>query len=420
MGTRNRRSYQKGYILERKPGQRSWFGRWYRNELVFAKDLTASEREQFAKKGIPLPAEGSRVQVRRQHCERLCEYSDRYRSRRDVQSLLDEKLAGENNNHREERSQSTISIAAYVREFFLPFCEREMKPSTTNGYKGVFRTYVRARVEKLSLRDTRPVDVTNLLAEIHREHGVSRRMIRGCKVFLSSVFAHAIGGGVLEGTNPCYGALIPKKAKASSPTVAYSCDEVIKMLSVLSGNAKVAVALGFFAALRPGEMKGLKWEDFDGRNLHIRRSVWRTSENLPKTAKSVGSVPVASELKDILDQHRRESSGDYVLSSARGACINNKGKLVGERCHLENLSARVIQPALQKEGINWKGFYCLRRGAATTVTSLDTPLAAMTLLRHKNIATTMKHYIKDSASDARRGAEKVNALFQTSSSAFAN
>ena len=203
-------------------------------------------------------------------------------------------------------------------------------------------------------------------------------------MFLSSVFAHAIGGGVLEGTNPCYGALIPKKAKASSPTVAYSCDEVIKMLSVLSGNAKVAVALGFFAALRPGEMKGFE----TGKTSMVEISTFDApcgarARTFPKTAKSVGSVPVASELKDILDQHRRESSGDYVLSSARGACINNKGKLVGERCHLENLSARVIQPALQKEGINWKGFYCLRRGAATTVTSLDTPLAAMTLLRHK-------------------------------------
>jgi len=95
---------------------------------------------------------------------------------------------------------------------------------------------------------------------------------------------------------------------------------------------------------------------------------------------------------------------EYILSSASGKT----------RVHLENLSARVIRPILDEAGIAWHGWYSLRRGAATALTSVDSALAAKTMLRHSNIQTTNAHYIKDDAEGARRAAAKVDALFQNS------
>src|SRR5258705_369922 len=63
-------NHQKGHIFRVK---RSWYGRWWRDEME--------------KKG-----DGTSQVVRRQHCEKLCEYGDRYRSKKDVQSVLDGKL----------------------------------------------------------------------------------------------------------------------------------------------------------------------------------------------------------------------------------------------------------------------------------------------------------------------------------------
>jgi integrase len=44
----------------------------------------------------------------------------------------------------------------------------------------------------------------------------------------------------------------------------------------------------FFAGLRPGEARGVCWEDFDGKRLLVRRSVWHTYTTSPKTEGSAG------------------------------------------------------------------------------------------------------------------------------------
>jgi hypothetical protein len=43
---------------------------------------------------------------------------------------------------------------------------------------------------------------------------------------------------------------------------------------------------------------------------------------------------------------------------------------------------------------------------------VDSQLAAKSLLRHSNIATTQTHYIKSVDSDALRAVEKIDSLFQ--------
>jgi hypothetical protein len=60
----------------------------------------------------------------------------------------------------------------------------------------------------------------------------------------------------------------------------------------------------------------------------------------------------------------------------------------------------------------WRGWYAFRRGAATLATSLDSPLAAKSLLRHANVATTEQFYIKSVPAEAVRAVEKMDALFQ--------
>jgi hypothetical protein len=96
------------------------------------------------------------------------------------------------------------------------------------------------------------------------------------------------------------------------------------------------------------------------------------------------------------------------------------------------MAARVVIPALavcaecrkaKKEHGNghefrnlptWCGWYALRRGLATLATSIDSQLAAKSLLRHSNVHTTQQFYIKSVPADAIRAVEKMDALFQKS------
>jgi hypothetical protein len=58
----------------------------------------------------------------------------------------------------------------------------------------------------------------------------------------------------------------------------------------------------------------------------------------------------------------------------------------------------------------------LRRGLATTTTSVDSQLAAKSLLRHASIQTTAQHYIKSVPAEAVRAVDKINSLFDNTNS----
>jgi integrase len=63
---------------------------------------------------------------------------------------------------------------------------------------------------------------------------------------------------------------------------AYTLKEVLAMITALPQPASTIVAAAGFTGLRLGEIRGLQWRDYDGKNLNICRSVWRTHVSGPK------------------------------------------------------------------------------------------------------------------------------------------
>jgi integrase len=407
---------QRGQIF--KHGK-SWFGRWRRNEIVHAKDLTPTERQRFDKLG--LSPDGT-IAVRRQHAEKLADVCDAYRTAKDVRPLLEEKLRPVNEGRCSP--ESTLSVARYGDDHFLPFAEKELKPSTAHGYKSLWQMYLRPRLTEISVRDFRCVDATQILADIHQHHRIGRVTLRHCKALISVVFSHAKRNGVIDGSNPATDAGIPRAAETSKPTHATTAQEVLEMLGALDGIARTAVALIFFAGLRPGEARASRWEHFDGKTLRILSSRWGKFTTAPKTPESVAPVPVCETLRAILAETRRESG--YILP-APGRKPNSDEAPID----LHNLAARTVVPALSRCGVckeekddhgesdhefkplpQWHGWYALRRGLATLATSIDSQLAAKSLLRHSNVHTTQAYYIKSVPDDALRAVATIDQLFQ--------
>ena len=194
------------------------------------------------------------------------------------------------------------------------------------------------------------------------------------------------------------------------------------MLNVLSGVARTAIGLMFFGGLRPGEARGARWSDYDEkkRRLEVKVSIWEKHEGTLKTTESSKPLPVGPALAQILSDADRSS--EFILAAPSGLPVN-----------LHNLAARVVRPGLRRCGVceklegehtksdhlfeldqslqAWRGWYALRRGLGTIATREESVLAVKGLLRHKNIGTTMAHYIKDIPSEATRAANKISALF---------
>jgi integrase len=268
--------------------------------------------------------------------------------------------------------------------------------------------YLAPRLKTIALRDFRTADAARLLEDIHRTHGLGRSTLRHLKSFLSGVFGYAINQGVMDGINPTREARIPKKASAPAETHATSPDEVLAILDALEKagkqKARAAVALMFFSGLRPGEARGVCWTDYDGKQLFVRQSIWRSFSTAPKTAESAKPVPVIEPLRSILAELRAADgnppSGPILRGSKSGCPLN-----------LDNLARRVVRGILRKANIEWHGWYALRRGIATMVHSVEKdPMAAKGLLRHSSVVTTQKHYIKDVPETTLSAMRKVEAL----------
>jgi len=379
------RRHQQGYIFRKG---RNWYGRWWDDLMVDGEVL------------------------RKQRCEKLAEVSDRYRSKADVRPLLADKLRPINEG--KTRPESTLPIAEFVEEFYLPFVSENFKPSTSAGYKSLWEMYLAARLGTAVLRDFRTVDVATLLSEIHGKHKIGRTTLKHIKSFLGGVFTYAKNQGVLDGVNPVHEAMIPRKAALPEETHAATPDEVLAIMDALKKEgeqkAGAAVALMFFTGLRPGEARGACWEDYDGKRLIVSQSIWHTHVTLPKTKSSAKPVPVIEPLKSILAE-LREIDGN----PASGPILRGPS---GKPLDLHNLANRVVIPTLEacaecklsksehtdadhdyrrNDALpNWHGWYSLRRGVATQLTAITRdPMAAKGLLRHSSVNTTLSHYIKD-------------------------
>jgi len=68
--------------------------------------------------------------------------------------------------------------------------------------------------------------------------------------------------------------------------------------------ARVTLGLTYFAGLRPSEVRGLKWADYDprSRQMLIHTSVWKQTVNEPKTEEASALVPVNQPLADLLGE----------------------------------------------------------------------------------------------------------------------
>jgi integrase len=347
----------------------------------------------------------------------LAPVNDTYRREKDVQPLLDEILAPVNAG--KVKPESSLSVSEYGEDHWLPWTRENCKPSTVAGYEFYWNTYLEPRLQKVAIRDFRTVDAANLLAELQRSNNLGRTMLKKAKAILSGIFTLARNQGVLDAANPIPGTMIPKKATAAPEMHAATPEEVVAILDAIDNakpkdkeierltrlQAKAAVALQFFAGLRPGEARGACWEDYSGKRLSVRQSVWHTYTTTPKTEESAKFVPVIESLASILAD-LREGEGNPT----EGPILRGPSK---KPLNLDNLARRVLSPLLKAKELEWHGWYSFRRGVATTLAGItkDRGLASKGLLRHTSLATTQNHYIKDVPENTLQAMNLLEQLF---------
>jgi integrase len=371
---------QRGYIFKHR---QCWYVRFYDYEFL----------------------NGQRI--RKQRCRKLAPIGEEYPTKRSVWSLADKILTPVNDNR--AQPESAMRAVDFIEKIFLPYVQKELRAATYKNYKKeVFERHLKNRLGNVRLRDFRTVTGQRLIQDIaNANSNIGHKTLQRIKSFLSGTFKHAKRQGLLDGENPIRDVSVPGRPKKFHGEV-YSLDEVERLLITLPEPARTVIAVAALTGLRHSEIRGLRWSDFDGENLKVSRSVWRTHVQAPKTESSENVVPILPLLQRVLEKHKSK-----IKSADKDAYIF-AGERRGAPLNLANLVNRTIKPALASKDclVPWKGWHAFRRGLASNLYSLGIqPKVIQAIMRHSDIGTTLDYYVQTSNDETREAILKIEECF---------
>jgi integrase len=329
--------------------------------------------------------------------KRLAIYCDEFRTVASVRHLAAEILTPANT--RQARPESTQTVSDFISLVYLPHCKQNLRASTAYGYGHLFKL-IKPHLGKIRLRDFGAVEGEKLLAAFTSAKPRAQTQCKNMKGFLSGAFRYAVRTGVIR-FNPMREVLLPRNGTPMQDTHAYSMDEIHAMLKVLPEPSRTAVLVAALTGLRHSEIRGLRWEDFTGDELRVRRAVWASHVSETKTPASVAPVPVLPVLRTALEAHKKRSLGEFIFSGGTGKPLV-----------LMNVTRREIIPTLSDAKIEWHGWHAFRRGLASNLNALGVDDSVIQkILRHAAVATTQRHYIKTTSKETQSAMEKLAGAF---------
>jgi integrase len=307
-----------------------------------------------------------------QRAKRLAPVDADHRTKASVRQLVEEALQPVSDQR--HSSGMVTTLGDFVERVYLPHVVEQKRASTYHDYRNRWKQYLASRCGRWWMREVRTCDVQQVLHEVADQHRIGRTTLRHIKAMLSGIFNHAKQQGYFDGVNPVHGVEIPQ-ARPAGETYAYSLEQVVQIIGALPQPAATIAATAAFTGLRRGEIQGLLWEDYTGKEIRVTRSVWLGHVDEPKTPKSKAPVPIISPLRRMLDAY--SASCGHPVS---GAMFANK---VGKPLCLNNLTNREIQPRFEycqhcgqirfghrkdhrferdQQRVVWHGWHAFRRG----------------------------------------------------------
>jgi integrase len=369
-----------------------------------------------------------RKQLAKQLAEIAPEHARLKRPPKEVEDMAEKFLRPMNDG--ETKPEQTQTIGSFADTLFFPNLKDRVRESTYRGYLARWQSQLKPRCADKRLRDFRVLSAQQVLDEIHRQNPAMKySTLAHLRNLLSLIFDEAERLELLpKGTgNPVRLVRLPD-APEDDQTYAYSLRETQTILAVTPEPAATICAVAAFGGLRRSELRGLRWEDYDGQLLMVNRSIWEGFTNEPKTKRSKAAVPVIPILAEILERHRIASGKPKrgpMFANAKGKPANLNNTLNREILPALNRCASCRKPKADHVGAAvshefsrddnlpmWHGWHAFRRGLASTLYGLGVDdVMVQQILRHKDVQVTRDHYIKTSNEQSIAAMAKLEFAF---------
>jgi integrase len=300
-----------------------------------------------------------------------------------------------------------IDVAEAGRRYIT---NREMlglKTSTLSDYESYLRVRLIPFFGSRAIDDI-DADLVELFIATKRADGKAPKSIRNYLGLLHAIVAFALKRGWCS-TNLL--AAIDKPRYQRKHDIRYLNDAELRALldatpdTPLGKLERTLYLTAAMTGLRRGELLGLRWEDvdFDAGVIRVRRTFSRGEFGTPKSSRSSRAVPLAAEVKDALQRHRREARflANVDLVFAHPDC--------GRAVDPSKVRKRFIRTARRAE-LRPVRFHDLRHTFGTRLAAAGAPLRAIQeWMGHADQRTTLIY--ADYAPDLTQGAMWVARAF---------
>jgi integrase len=188
------------------------------------------------------------------------------------------------------------------------------KPSTIRGYRQSLRDYIVPEIGHVRLSQLERQRVQSLVDGLSTR-GLSASSVRNILNPLQVICRRAMHAGTIS-VDPTAGLMLPKSRGKRDRIVSPEYAQLL--IEALPEDERALWATAFYAGLRIGELRALRWSDLDltGGLLHVCRG-WDEREGAqdPKSEAAYRAVPIAEPLRRELADHglRTKRSGDDLV-----------------------------------------------------------------------------------------------------------
>ncbi len=213
------------------------------------------------------------------------------------------------------------------------------KPSTIRSYRRVLDKHVLPTLGGYRLTELRRTEVQALVDRLVAS-GKSSSTVRNVLDPLRAIYRRAMTREVV-GVNPTSNLEVP--ASTGQRERIATAAEAAALLAALPAEDRALWATAFYAGLRRGELRALRWSDIDLGRSEIRvERAWDDYEGPldPKSEAGKRTLPLLAILRDYLDEHKlkgvqdgsalvfgRSATQPFVCSTVRSHALEAWGEL---------------------------------------------------------------------------------------------
>jgi integrase len=176
---------------------------------------------------------------------------------------------------------------------------RQLKPSSQSATRSQLKNQL-GHFDGLNLRDIQPAVVQTFVTTCK----ASPKTIRNAVMTLRSMWSTAKAWGYVT-HDPFDGLRLPLLEKQEPPH--FTAKQMRRIIRRAEEPYQTRYWLAAEAGLRAGELAGLRWCDVQNGHIEVRRSIWGSEVQSPKTSNGVRTFAISGELQERLESKRSQT-----------------------------------------------------------------------------------------------------------------